>query len=222
VTQPIDEFHLHVARIALAVAQRHGFALGGGLALIVHGILMRPTEDVDLFSDLDGTVVTAARIVCDALIAAGIEAVIEHEESDLNEMIEGLDDHMVELTAYRNPSDEEGVRLSLGTLYRAHRPVVLEIGPVLHLDDLCAWKVAALVARAEPRDLVDVGAFLESRSIAQVVALARQVDPGIEDEGIAAVGRRLDSMPDRAFAAFGYTTADTERLRGRFRDWPRG
>jgi hypothetical protein len=42
----VDPFHLKVARIALTVAQEHGFALGGGLALIAHGVLDRPTRDV--------------------------------------------------------------------------------------------------------------------------------------------------------------------------------
>ena len=43
-----DPFQHEVARIALAVAGRHGFALAGGQALIAHGIGARPTEDVDL------------------------------------------------------------------------------------------------------------------------------------------------------------------------------
>jgi hypothetical protein len=59
----IDPFHEKVARIALGVAEQHGFALGGGLALVAHGVLERPTEDVDLFSDRDGSVPAAAEWV---------------------------------------------------------------------------------------------------------------------------------------------------------------
>lgn len=46
-TGPVDAFHLQVARITLSVADRYGFVLGGGLALILHGIVSRPTEDID-------------------------------------------------------------------------------------------------------------------------------------------------------------------------------
>jgi hypothetical protein len=219
--QSMDPFHAKIARIALTVAQQHGFALGGGLALIAHGVLERPTEDVDLFSDIEGSVPAAADLVRAALEAAGIEVATDEDESDLGEVIQGLDGHMVELMAYRDPHDQQGVGLSLGHLHRARRPVILDIGPVLHIDDLRAWKVAALVARAEPRDLVDVGAFLAERTPHELLAMARQVDPGIEDEDVAAAGRRLDEMPDGVLARYGLDEAAVAELRRRFADWPR-
>ena len=45
---PLDPFHEQVARVALEVADQYGFVLGGGLALILHGAMSRPTEDIDL------------------------------------------------------------------------------------------------------------------------------------------------------------------------------
>jgi hypothetical protein len=54
------EFQAEVARVALAVARDHGFALAGGNALAVHGIISRPTEDVDLFAPGDRAVQAAA------------------------------------------------------------------------------------------------------------------------------------------------------------------
>jgi hypothetical protein len=124
----IDPFYWRVARIALSVAGDHGFALGGGLALVAQGVLDRPTQDVDLFSDREGSVRGAAEAVCRALELNGIEAVVEEGDSYLDEVIEGLDEYMVELTAYRDPADREGVRLSLGQLYRSRSPVILDVG----------------------------------------------------------------------------------------------
>jgi hypothetical protein len=43
---PVSELHAQVATIALGAAAGHGFALGGGNALIAHGIITRRTEDV--------------------------------------------------------------------------------------------------------------------------------------------------------------------------------
>ena len=71
---PLNEFHRQVAAIALGVAAPHGFALGGGNALIAHGIIDRPTEDVDLFTDEDDGVEAAAGAVEEALQVAGFEA----------------------------------------------------------------------------------------------------------------------------------------------------
>ncbi len=218
---PVDPFHREVARTALAVAQEHGFFLGGGLALIVHGVLDRPTADVDLFGGAEHSVAAAAEQVRAALENAGIRVVVEADDSSLGEVIDGLDDHMIELTAYRDAADRDGVRLSLGHLYLRHSPVTLDIGRVLHLDDLCAWKVAALVARAEPRDFVDVAVFLATRTPDELLALARQVDPGMEDEDVTAVGRRLDRMPDRELARYGLDAPAVAELRDRFGAWPR-
>lgn len=38
---PADPFQAEVARLALDVARRHGFALAGGHALIAHGVVSR-------------------------------------------------------------------------------------------------------------------------------------------------------------------------------------
>ena len=71
---PIDKLQREVAAVALHAAARHGFALAGGNALIAHGIIDRPTEDVDLFSDQETGVAAAAQAVEDALREAGFQA----------------------------------------------------------------------------------------------------------------------------------------------------
>ena len=42
---PISDLHLQIAALALAAAGKHGFALGGGNALLAHGVISRPTQD---------------------------------------------------------------------------------------------------------------------------------------------------------------------------------
>ena len=64
---PVSTFHGQVAAAALRAAAQHGFALGGGNALIAHGIIDRVTQDVDVFSDQQGGVQAAADAVETAL-----------------------------------------------------------------------------------------------------------------------------------------------------------
>src|SRR5258708_35084090 len=71
---PVSELHREVAAIALRAAAPHRFALGGGNALIAHGIIERPTQDVDVFSDEQGGVEAAADAVEAALRDAGFGA----------------------------------------------------------------------------------------------------------------------------------------------------
>ena len=47
----MDDFHSRVVRVGLAALARYGFALAGGYAVQVHGLVERPSEDVDLFTD---------------------------------------------------------------------------------------------------------------------------------------------------------------------------
>jgi hypothetical protein len=41
---PVSALHCRVAAVALAAAAGQGFALGGGNALLAHGVISRPTR----------------------------------------------------------------------------------------------------------------------------------------------------------------------------------
>jgi hypothetical protein len=218
---PINPFHEKIARVALRVADRYGFVLGGGLALIMHGMLRRPTEDVDLFGPETASVTTAAAAVREALQAAGVRVQEVPTDSDLGEVIEGMDYFMAELVAFPGAGEEGAVRISLGHLDRTQHPVVLDVGPVMAMPDLIAWKVAALISRAEVRDFVDVAVFLADYDIDALLALARRVDPALEDEDVARAGSRLDETPDRVFEPYELGPREIAQLRARFVNWPR-
>jgi hypothetical protein len=216
---PVDELHRQVAAIALGAAARHGFALGGGNALIAHGIVDRPTEDVDLFTDEDDGVAAAAGAVEQALRAAGFGAERQDRLSDLAEVIYGLDDGLAEWVV--TSPDGRRTMLQLSRIDRDRRPVVMDVGPVLDLEDVVGSKVCALAGRAEVRDFVDTAAALERYTVDQLISFARRLDPGLADEDFADAGQRLDRLGDRVFARYGLTARDVRRLRERLAGWPR-
>jgi Nucleotidyl transferase AbiEii toxin, Type IV TA system len=218
---PVSEFHREVAAIALRAAARHGFALGGGNALIAHGIVDRPTEDVDLFTNEDDGVAAAAGAVQQALVAAGYEA--ERHDADaggIAELFDGMSDGLAEwiITA---PGGRQ-MMLQMAYFDRDRRPVVMDFGPVLDLEDVVGSKVCALASRVEPRDFVDTAAALERYSPGQLIDFARRLDPGLTDGEFAAAGRLLDRLDDEVFTRYGLAPADVTRLRERMAAWPRG
>jgi hypothetical protein len=77
---PFSDFQWEVAAVALKVAAVHGFVLGGGNALILHGIVDRYTADVDLVTDRPTGVKAAAGAVEEALRAAGFQ--VERQDRD--------------------------------------------------------------------------------------------------------------------------------------------
>lgn len=211
----MNPFYTDVARVALTVAHRHGFVLGGGFAWLMNGLVERPTEDVDLFTDTDGAAGAAADAVCAALRDAGY-TVHEEEADDLLDLFAGFDQR--EFTV---GDGTQTVRLTLSRLDRRHSPVTMDVGPVMHLDDLIATKVAALVNRREVRDYIDVAAALDHYSVAELLDLGRRHDPALEDADITAAGRYLDRLDDGRFTFYGLDAERIAALRRRLSDWPR-
>jgi Nucleotidyl transferase AbiEii toxin, Type IV TA system len=205
-------------RRSLTVANKHGFALGGGLAWVTHGLVTRPTEDVDLFADTDGAAGRAADEVRAALLAAGFEVHAEEPGDYLADLFDGFDLDMREFHVLR---DGRSLLLSLARLDRLHGPVVMDIGPVLHVDDLAASKVAALISRREVRDYIDVAAALDRYSLDHLLDLAHRHDPGPEPDDVVEVGHHLDRLADERFARYGLTPTQVATLRAKFAVWPR-
>src|SRR5487761_1705690 len=167
---PVSDFHRQVASIALTAAAEHGFVLGGGNALIMHGIVDRYTADVDLVTNHPG----------------GQQALLQITYFERN------------LT-----------------------PVAMDVGPVLNPVDAISSKVRAFVTRAEERDLIDVAAALETYTVSQLITMARELEPELQDEDFADAGRRIDRLGDKVFARYGLSPDDVSRLKQRFADWPR-
>jgi len=216
---PLDELQREVAVVALRAAARHGFALAGGNALIAHGIIDRPTDDVDLFSDQETGVTAAAQAVEDALREAGFQAERRDKTGGLEDLFEGMGEGLAEwiITA---PGGRQTM-LQMAYFDRRHGPVTMDVGPVLDLEDLAGWKTVALVNRADPRDYTDTAAALEYYTVDQLISFARRLDPGLEDRDFTEAGNQLDRMPDRLFARYGLGPPDVARLRERFMAWPR-
>jgi hypothetical protein len=216
---PIDALQREVATIALRTAARHGFALAGGNALIAHGIIDRPTDDVDLFSNQETAVTDAAAAVEDALREAGFEAERRDRAGGLEDIFYGMGEGLAEwiITA---PGGQQTM-LQMAYFDRTRGPVTMDVGPVLDLEDLAGSKVCALASRVEPRDYIDTAAALQRYSVGQLIGFARRMDPGLEDRDFADAGAQLDRMPDGVFTRYGLTPADVARLREEFRAWPR-
>lgn len=131
---PLDPLQDLIVRTASGLAEAHTIALAGGGAMIAHGFVDRATQDVDLFTEIDDA---EARRVTAALRAALHARGLESRDADrppADHRFIAVDptdgsEYMVEVFA-------DGGRLQ--------PRVMLDVGPVLHTDDLAADKVLAL------------------------------------------------------------------------------
>lgn len=206
----LDPFQADVARIALTAAE-HGFALAGGNALVAHGVVERPTEDVDLFSPEPGGPGAVAYVVRDALVRAGYEV-------DVTRLPEA---HQGEFARLEVARGEETMHVDLARDWRQWPPVQLEVGPVLHIEDAVSSKTSALVSRREPRDFIDIAAALDRYTRSELMRLTFTRDPGLRVVDFTDTARRLDQFTTIDFADYGFDQAALDALRQRFADWPR-
>ena len=216
---PVSPLHRQVAAVALAAAQGHGFALGGGNALLAHGMITRLTQDVDLFTDQEHGVEAAADVVEEALRRAGFRVVRQDTAGGLADIFPDMGEGLAEW-AVTGPGGTE-MMLQLAYFDRHREPVAMEIGPVLDLEDVAGGKVCALASRVEPRDFADTARMLARYSPAELISFARRLDQGLTGRDFADAGVQLDQMDDEAFTRYGLSPGDVALLRDQFGGWPR-
>ena len=207
----MDPAHRRIAEISLAAAGDYGLALAGGYAVRAHGMGNRRSGDVDLFTDWQrrADFPAAVQVVVKALEDHGYRV----ETSIANETFARL------LVTDAGGAEPEKVELSAD--WRAHAPVTLDIGPVLHPDDAVGNKMGALYGRALPRDFLDVDAAITSGRYtrARLLHLASAADAGFDQAMFADVLDALRQITDAAFAVYDLTPTEIGELRRRFVSW---
>jgi hypothetical protein len=210
----MDPRHRQLAEIALrAAGGDYGLALAGGYAVRAHGMGERPSGDVDLFTDWQrrADFPAMADLVIDALTGNGFSVTVDARAETFARLLVSRD-------------DEPGVepqKMELAADWRAHPPVTLDIGPVLHPHDAVGNKMAALYGRAVARDFLDIDAVLTSEryTAEQLLQLAETADSGFDRTMFASVLGALDQISDAAFAAYGISSESIEAMRQRFATW---
>ncbi len=205
----IDPFKARVIELALDAVAAQGFALAGWNALAAHGLLTRPTQDIDLFTPVAGATGQVLDAVRTALAADGYAVHVLRAADDGD---------FAELHVSR---DGQTTQLDLGRDWRAHDTVRLDVGPVLHLDDAVGSKTTALLGRALPRDFIDVAAALDRYTRRELLELAFTRDPGLRPADAALAAQQLDRLQDDQFTPYQLTSGDITAFRMRFASWPR-
>ena len=67
----LEGFQAEITEVALRAIGLHGFALAGAGALVAHGVISRPTQDLDLFGPAEGGPGQVSESLLAALIGAG-------------------------------------------------------------------------------------------------------------------------------------------------------
>ena len=162
----LDGDHARLVQAVLPVCAEYGLALAGGYAIKAHGLVDRPSDDIDFATAANAPVEEIIVALADAYREAGYEVAVLD--------IDPRKGHLL-------------VTFPLGGTYRVdllkealnHPLVMMEFGPVIGLADAVALKMSALHDRVMPRDLLDIhGATPIPRSSATVPVRGRSMRSG--------------------------------------------
>lgn len=202
----LDPLHEWVARIAFDLPQAQEVAIAGGNAMLAHHLVVRPTQDLDLFTPVASEVDPLAAALAHALRSQGAQVEIDRRGPGFSR-----------LTV--QTVDGRQVAVEIGHDARLRDSVQLDFGRVLHPDEVAADKVLALFGRAAARDLVDVAALAEGYPLPQLCALALEKDAGFDPRLLADAMSAAAEHPNDSFAELGLTEEATTRLRSKANEW---
>lgn len=205
------EYQRDVTRLALTALAGGGFALAGSGAIREHGIIDRPTQDIDLFTSVTSAEAFAASTtrLAAAMREAGLVVVARRSAPQFANF------------SVTSPTGQT-VEVDLGVDWRAAEPVTLSIGPVLSLEDAVGSKVVAVYSRAEVRDYLDLDAIRESGRFTdgELLDLAADRDPGFEVEIFAGQLEQINRLTSTLrVEEYGVGEQDLAKLKSRLSGW---
>jgi hypothetical protein len=167
----LTEYQLEVAGVVSNVTGSKGFALAGGAALIIQGVVDRPTGDLDFFARESN----AVNRVC-----PDVESALRSTGMTVTRLVDAAG--FIRLHVSR---DNESCEVDLGHDTRLDPEVQTSIGPAVSIEELAADKTLALFGRAEARDFVDVFALAKLLGEDRLCELAAHKDRGFTQRHFA-------------------------------------
>ena len=111
--------------------------------------------------------------------------------------------------------------MDLGVDWRAHPPVLMEVGPVLSIEDAVGNKMAALFSRAESRDYLDVDAIRRSGRYSddELLDLARGADAGFDTEWFSRNLENAERIQPEEVLVYGVSAEQLNAIKERCTQW---
>ncbi|MGH3568179.1 MAG: nucleotidyl transferase AbiEii/AbiGii toxin family protein [Pseudonocardia sp.] len=208
---PLDPLLNLITRTALSLPEARTLALAGGAAMIAHGFVSRLTHDIDLFTEVDDR---EAVLVVAALRTALGQLGLTTTNADRPPL-----DHR--FVAIDPATSQECLVEVFADGGRLRERVTLDVGTVLHPDDLAADKVLALWGRARPRDYFDVHALLQRFGPDRLLELAAAKDAGFTSDTFLDALNAIKRLTPEDWTEDGIDVNATDDLRATFAKWHR-
>jgi len=204
----MDDLHRRLLQDVLEVGNDLPFVITGGYAVQAHGIVDRPSRDIDVATNTSVPMEVIAGRLIEGLTDRGWQVqVIGIEPVSARFMV-------------ADPDLSQDCEVDILKEGFTKPPVDTPYGPVLAFDDVIGTKVRALADRGYARDLVDIHAASRLRSQTEMESLGRRLAwDEFSLEGLAARLGSAQWRADEEFAAYGLSEATIMDLRRWAQAW---
>ncbi|MCL1798218.1 MAG: nucleotidyl transferase AbiEii/AbiGii toxin family protein [Eggerthellaceae bacterium] len=207
--EQIELAQREITKAALSFITDSDFALAGSGAIREHGLINRPTEDIDLFTtDMDpASFDRNVDLIIDGLASNGYRVMPRQRAERFARLIVGKDNLIV--------------NIDLGVDWRENQPVVMDIGPVLNRKDAVASKASTLFSRTEARDFLDVDRIRTSGyySDDELLDMIRCRDLGFDLDVFIQLLKYVDRLKPYQVNAYGVSAEQLDEVKARFNAW---
>lgn len=181
----LDPFQEQIRAIVDRLPEGREVALAGGGALIVQGVVDRPTRDLDYFGTSQDEVDRLADALESCLVAQGFT--VERLLSSPG------------FARLRVSTPQDSTTVDLGWDARLFPPRRTGGGLVLSEAELAADKMLAVAERGAPRDYVDLAALVERRGFWSVYSTALEKQPGLDPRQLLYAFRYFGDLDRKRF-----------------------
>lgn len=203
------------------VLKEFNFAIGGGYALELHGIIERKSHDQDWFASLDDIMNSSEIWGYDfphfGVLADRLITVLESNGYTVDDV------RRSRLFAKLVLRDADGVALECDLTAHRRRdiPVMIDGISVVGESDALYGKFKALLDRAAARDFLDIWAIARKDRLDFYEALfyARAINPDLDEDGFRTVLAQIDDMDFEEFDEYLSDETELEELKSFFRQW---
>ncbi|MFS3128796.1 nucleotidyl transferase AbiEii/AbiGii toxin family protein [Nocardioides sp. Bht2] len=200
----LTPLQVEVAQIFFGLRASKGFLVAGGAALLASELIVRPTEDLDLFASSPiASVVEAKLALTGALEDRAYQVVVVQDSPTFCRIVvRGAEQEILVDLGVDSPP--------LGS------PTMTVLGPTLAPLELASRKLLALFGRAEARDFADVALLVRRFGKEELLKGAASLDGGFDSSVLAQMMRTLDRFTDDEIPLDG---AGVRQAREFFSDW---
>jgi len=209
VTDPLHHpLQRTVIEAGAAVCVEFCLALAGGHALRAHGLIDRPSENVDLVATAPLSLPEAAEALAAAYRDRGLRVRAGEADGDA---------YLGMIVA--DPATGEECRVDLLKAPLRMRPVLIGRCPVVAYEDAIGLKVGALAGRLVARDLIDVAAVADEYGYERLEWLGRCNHPDFSLERLADRLTCHELMPEAEFERYGLDHVQIRRVKRFAAEW---